>query len=166
VARNPGPFAAIPGARSRDQDLERTQSHRLLGLSTRAEGYSGPVADDPALIIQVPRGSAIERQLHDRPPASVRTDDVVVQTGPTDARGVLEEMAGDVVLALPAPQELGRHPAEVRRVLDQSGSGTAPLVVVIQAGEELLEEEAAPLVDAARSAHRPVILRIIRPSER
>ena len=124
------------------------------------------MAEQPSLIIQVPRGSAIERQLHDRPPASLRTDDVVVQTGPTDARGVLEEMAGDVVLALPAPEELGRHVGELRRVLDQAGSGTPPLVVVIQAGEELLEEEAAPIVDAARTARRPVILRIIRPSER
>ena len=51
-------------------------------------------------------------------------------------------------------------------MLDQAGSGTPPLVVVIQAGEELREEEAAPIVDAARTARRPVILRIIRPSER
>ena len=91
---------------------------------------------------------------------------MLVQTGPTDERGVLEEMAGDVVLALAAPEELGRQAAELTRVLDQAGPGTAPLVVVIQAGEELLEEEAAPLiVHAARSARRPVILRVIRPSE-
>ena len=89
-----------------------------------------------------------------------------MQTGPTDARGVLEEMAGEVVLALPAPQELERRAAELTRVLDQAGLGTAPLVVVVQAGEELREEEAAPLVEAARAARRPVILRIIRPSER
>jgi hypothetical protein len=123
------------------------------------------VAEQPTLIIQVPSGSAIERQLRQRPPASLIGDDVLVQTGPTDERGVLEEMAGDVVLALPAPEELGRQPAELRRVIDQAGPGTAPLVVVIQAGEELLEEDAAPLVNAARSARRPVILRVIRPSE-
>jgi hypothetical protein len=124
------------------------------------------VTVEPVLIIQVPRGSAIERQLRDQPPAALSTDDVIVQTGPTDARGVLEEMEGDVVLALPAPQELGRRATELRRVLDQAGLGTAPLVVVVQAGEELREEEAAPLVEAARAARRPVILRIIRPSER
>jgi hypothetical protein len=124
------------------------------------------MAEQPTLLIQVPGGSAIERQLRDRRPPSVSTDDVVVQTGPTDARGALEEMAGEIVLALPAPEELGRHAAELRHVLDQAGPGTAPLVVVVQAGEELLEEEAAPLVEAARSARRPVILRIIRPSER
>jgi hypothetical protein len=123
------------------------------------------VAEQPTLIVQVPGGSAIERQLRERPPASLIGDDVLVQTGPTDERGVLEEMAGDVVLALLAPEELERQAAELTRVLDQAGPGTAPLVVVIQAGEELLEEEAAPLVNAARSARRPVILRVIRPSE-
>jgi hypothetical protein len=123
------------------------------------------VAEEPTLIIQVPGGSAIERQLQAQPPASLNGDDVLVQTGPTDERGVLEEMAGDVVLSLPAPEELGRHTVELKRVLDQAGPGTAPLVVLIQAGEELLEEEVAPLVDAARTARRPVILRVIRPSE-
>jgi hypothetical protein len=51
-------------------------------------------------------------------------------------------------------------------VLARAGSGQAPLVVVIEAGEELAEEQAASIVAAARGARRPVILRIIRPSER
>ena len=123
------------------------------------------MADEPTLIIQVPAGSAIEQQLRDRPPASLAADDVLVQTGPTDAEGILEAIAGEIVLSFPAPEELGRRPEELRHVLDRAGTGTAPLVVVIQAGEELLEEEAAPLVDAARRAPRTVILRIIRPSE-
>jgi hypothetical protein len=124
------------------------------------------VNEQPSLIIQVPRGSAIERQLRDEPPASLRTADVVVQTGPTDEHGVLEGLAGEVVLSLAAPEGLRRHTAELRHVLAQAGSGTAPLVVVIEAGEELLEEEVATLVGAAASARRTVILRIIRPSER
>jgi hypothetical protein len=124
------------------------------------------VADQPSLIVQVPRGSAIERQLRDQPPASLTAGDVLVQTGPTDADGILEESAGDVVLALAAPEGLARHVSELGRVLDRAGSGTAPLVVVIEAGEELVEAEVAPLVAAARKARRIVILRIIRPSER
>lgn len=124
------------------------------------------MAETPALIIQVPAGSALERQLHDRLPASLRADDVVVQTGPTDERGVLEEMAGEVVLALAAPEELERQAAEVKHVLGRAGSGQSPLVVVIEAGEELREEQAASIVAAARAAPRSVILRVIRPSER
>jgi hypothetical protein len=124
------------------------------------------MADNPTLIIQVPRGSAIERQLHDRPPASLQADDVVVQAGPTDASGVLEAMSGEVVLSLPAPEELGRDPEVLERVLGRAGTGASPLIVVIRAGEQLLEDEAAPLVGAARRAPRPVIVRVIRPSER
>jgi hypothetical protein len=122
--------------------------------------------DDPTLIVQVPRGSAIERQLSEHRPASLNADDVLVQTGPTDGQGVLEAMAGEAVLTVPAPGELGRHAEELRRVLVRAGSGTAPLVVIIQAGEELLEEDAAPLAAAARRAPRTVIARVIRPSER
>jgi hypothetical protein len=121
--------------------------------------------EEPSLIIQVPAGSAIERQLREDPPASVSADDVLVQAGPTDADGVLEEMAGEVVLAIPDPEELRHHADELRRLIGQAGSGSAPLVVVIDAGEILLEEEVAPLVAAARDAERPVFLRIIRPSE-
>jgi hypothetical protein len=124
------------------------------------------VAEQPTLIIQVPRGSELERQLRDQRPASLVADDVLIQTGATDAQGVLEETSGEVVLAVPAPQELRRQAGELTRLLQEAGTGTAPLVVVIQAGEELLEDEAAPLVSAARRARRPVILRIIRPSER
>ena len=91
---------------------------------------------------------------------------MLVQTGPTDEHGVLEELAGEVVLALAAPEALRRHTAELRHVLAKAGSGTAPLVVLIEAGEELLEEEVAPLVGAARTSRRTVILRIVRPSER
>lgn len=123
------------------------------------------MAEDPSLIIQVPRGSAIERQLAERPPDALQADDVLVQTGPTDPQGVLEALAGEAVLTVLAPEELRRRGAELRRVLDQAGSGTAPLVVVVQAGEQLQEAEAAPLVAAARHARRPVILRVIRPSE-
>jgi hypothetical protein len=124
------------------------------------------MAEQPALIIQVPRSSAIERQLRDEPPSAVRAEDVLVQTGPTDDAGNLEELAGEIVLSVPSPEELARHSDDVERVLRGAGTGTAPLVVVVEAAEELQEDEAAPVVAAARRAPRPVILRVIRPSER
>jgi hypothetical protein len=123
------------------------------------------VAAEASLIVQVPRGSAIERQLRDDRPLSLSADDVIVETGRTDDHGNLEELAGDVVLALPAPEELRRQATELTRVLDEAGPGSAPLVVVIEAGEELRDEEVAPLIEAARRAGRPVILRIMRPAE-
>ena len=76
------------------------------------------MAHEPSLIIQVPRGSAVQRQLHERPPASVTGGDVVVEGGPTDGDGNLEAVsAGEVVLSLPSPEALPREADEVRRVI-------------------------------------------------
>lgn len=93
-------------------------------------------------------------------------DDVLVQTGPTDDDGNLEQLPGEVVLSVPAPAELLRQAAELRRVLRMPGTGTAPLVIVVEAAEELQEDQAALVVETARRAPRPVILRVVRPSER
>jgi hypothetical protein len=124
------------------------------------------MADEPALIVQVPRGSASEKQLRNQPPSAFAGEDVLVQTGPTDEEGTLEEMAGQVVLSIPSPQELARHAQDLERVLRGPGTGTAPLVIVVEAAEELEEHEAEDVLAAARRAPRPVILRVIRPSER
>ena len=67
------------------------------------------MAHQPTLIIQVPRGSALERQLQDAPPTVIRGQEVLVQTGATDDQGNLEALAGEVVLAVPAPEELERR---------------------------------------------------------
>jgi hypothetical protein len=117
------------------------------------------------LIVQVPRGSAIERQLRAQPLPSLATDDVLIQPGPTDDHGNLEALACEVVFSVPGPQELSRHGEEIRRAVRQAGTGTEPLVVEVGAAEELVEEEVAPVAAAARHAGRTVILRVIRPSE-
>ncbi len=123
------------------------------------------MAPDPILIVQVPRGSALERQLREQPPPSLATADVLVQTAPTDDEGNLEALAGEVVFSVPGPQELARQADAVQRAVRQAGTGTAPLVVEVGAAEELLDEQAAPVAAAARRAGRTVILRVIRPSE-
>jgi hypothetical protein len=88
---------------------------------------------------------------------------VLAQRGDTDDQGVLVPPdAGEVVLAVPSPEALPREPAEVDRVIDRAGTGTEPLVVVIDDAEELREEELAPLVQAAVRSSRPVIVRVIR----
>jgi hypothetical protein len=124
------------------------------------------MAEQPTLIIQVPRDSAVERQLRADPPPAIQSYEVLVQTAPTDDEGNLEALAGEVVLSVPGPEELARQAAEVQRVLRHAGTGTAPLVIVIEAAEELQDDELAPVVEAAQHAPRPVIVRIIRPSER
>jgi hypothetical protein len=123
------------------------------------------MADDPQLIIQVPRGSAVERRLREEPPGVLSGHDVLIQAGPTDDQGVLEALAGEAVLSVPSSEALARQADDVRRVLSQAGTGTAPLVIVVEAAEDLRDEELAPVLDGAGHASRPVILRVIRPSE-
>jgi hypothetical protein len=121
------------------------------------------MADQPRLIIQLPRGSAVERQLSAQEPQSVASGDVVVEAGPTDAEGHLEApAAGQVVLSLPSPEALEREAGEVRRVIGRAGTGVEPLVVVLEAAEELRDDELAAVLDAASHTSRAVILRIIR----
>ena len=121
------------------------------------------MADQPRLILQLPRGGAVDRQLSAQMPASVRGGEVVVEHGPTDARGHLEPpAAGQVVLSLPSPEALKREAAEVRRVIRQAGTGVEPLVIVLEAAEEIREDELAEVLDAATHTSRGVILRIIR----
>jgi hypothetical protein len=87
----------------------------------------------------------------------------VVERGPTDARGHLEPpAAGQVVLSVLSPEALQREADEVRRVIAHAGTGVEPLVVVVEAAEELRDEELAALLEAARESPRAVILRVIR----
>jgi hypothetical protein len=121
------------------------------------------MADDPRLILQVARGSAVERQLDAQAPQAVASGEVVVSVGPADAEGHLEPpAAGKVVLSVPSPEALTREAAEVRRVIAQAGTGADPLVVAVEAADELRQDELAVLLDAAEHTPRRVILRVMR----
>jgi hypothetical protein len=87
----------------------------------------------------------------------------VVEIGETDSAGNLEPpAAGQVVLSVPSPEALARQADEVRRVIELAGTGDEPLVLVVEAAEELRDDELAPVVEAAGHTSRAVILRIIR----
>jgi hypothetical protein len=119
------------------------------------------MAEDDPLIIQVAEGAAVERRLRDDPPPSVADGAAVLAAGPADDRGRLEPpAAGQVVLSVPSPEALARQADDVRRVIDEAGDGTEPLVIVVEAADELREDELGPVVDAARRSRRSVILRI------
>ena len=117
----------------------------------------------PSLIVQVPRGGAVNRQLDAHALPSMESGKVVVEAGPTDAEGNLEaSAAGQVVLSLPSPEALEQEAGQVRRVIAHAGTGIQPLVVEVEAAEELRENELAAVLDATRHASRAVILRIVR----
>lgn len=117
----------------------------------------------PTLLIELPRGGAVERALSAEPPHSVASGSVAVEAGPTDSLGNLEAAAaGQVVLSVPSPESLRREAENVRRVIGRAGEGTEPLVVVVEAASEIREEELAPVLAAAGHTSRDVILRIVR----
>jgi hypothetical protein len=121
------------------------------------------VALQPTLIIELPRGGAVERQLGEQPLAAVADGEAVVEPGPTDAEGSLEApAAGEVVLSVSSPEALRHEAVEVRRVIEHAGTGTEPLLLVVEAAEELREDELAAVLEAAEHARRTVILRIVR----
>ena|SRR5690242_320638 len=110
------------------------------------------MADDPTVIVQTLRDGPVARQLADARPASVVVETFALDAIPT---------AGRVVLSVLSPEALRRERAQLDRALENHGDG--PPVVVVEAAEELREDELAAVVDAAR--HRrleAVILRIER----
>jgi hypothetical protein len=121
------------------------------------------MAHQPRLIIQVARGSAVERQLSASPPQGVGDGEIIVDVGYTTPDGHLDPPpAGAVVLSVPSPEALAREADEVRRVIAHAGSGVEPLVVEVEAAEELRDDELAAVLEAAGHTPRPVILRVIR----
>jgi hypothetical protein len=115
------------------------------------------------LIVQVPRQGKLEASLKEAAPHGVPAGAFVVEAGNTDEHGVLEALeVGEVVLSVPSPEALTRDPAAVRHVIADAGPGNAPLVIEIEAAEELTGEELALLVQTAEQSPRPVLVRVVR----
>jgi hypothetical protein len=111
------------------------------------------------LVVHVPRDSAVERQLEST--ELVRSGEVVLDSRPADLNGrIAPPDVGDVVLSVPSPETLTREPGDVRRVIDGAGAGADPLVVVVEAAEELRDDELGVVLDAADRAQRPVVLHV------
>jgi hypothetical protein len=119
------------------------------------------IANEPSVIVQLPRDSAIDHELRAYPLPSVASGQVVldhVQPGP-DGRLEPPE-AGEIVMSVLSPEAL-REQSEVRDVIRQAPAEHEPLVIIVEAAEELREDELAVVVDAAERAHRRVIIRLM-----
>ena len=116
---------------------------------------------NPKLIIELAGGGAVDQQLSRDPLPSITGGDVVLVRLDADEAGRLEAPEeGQVVLSVASPEALARDPQEVHRVIEDAGTGTQPLVVVVEAADELRDDELDPLLDAAARSPRSVILRI------
>jgi hypothetical protein len=119
------------------------------------------IPNEPSVIVQLPRDSAIDHELRAYPLPSVASGQVVldhVQPGP-DGRLEPPE-ASEIVMSVPSPEGLRRQ-SEVRDVIEQAPDKRKPLMIIVEAAEELREEELAVVVDAAERAHRQVIIRVM-----
>jgi hypothetical protein len=120
------------------------------------------MADDVELIVQLPRDGALDRQLSEDPPPSVASGRVVIERLTADAEGrILPPEVGEVVLSVLSPEALSREAAEVKNVIERAAADGGPLVVLVQAAEELRDDELAAVLEAAARTRRVVLLRAL-----
>jgi hypothetical protein len=119
------------------------------------------MTSDAVVIVQVPRDSAVDWYLRTYPPPSVASGRVVVNRVAAEPDGRLgPPEAGEVVMSVLSPEALRSDQQEVRDVILQAAD-SGPLVIVVEAAEELREDELAAVLDAAARAGRDVVLRVM-----
>ena len=119
------------------------------------------MTSDAVVIVQLPRGGAVDRYLRAYPPPGAASGQVVVEPVAAEPDGRLgPPEAGEVVMSVLSPEAL-RDQQQVRDVIRQAAPDSGPLVIVIEAAEELREDELAAVLDAAARADRAVVLRVM-----
>ena len=116
---------------------------------------------EAALIVQVPRDGAVDRNWREDLPPSIANGEVIVERLEPEADGSLEPPeAGEVIMSVLSPEAL-REQDEIRDVIDGVAAGEQALVILVEAAEYMREDELAVVLDAANRAHRVVILRVM-----
>lgn len=114
------------------------------------------------MIVQLPRGSTVDQYLRAYPPPGLASGRVVLDQVAAEPDGRLgPPETGEVVMSVLSPEALTRDQQEVRDVIRHAAAGTGPLVIIVQAAEELREDELAVVLDAAAHARRDVVLRVM-----
>lgn len=120
------------------------------------------MASQVRVIVELARDGAVDRYLRADPPPSLASDQVVLDHIEADPPGDIgPPEAGEVVMSVLSPEALTRDAPEVRDVVARNEASDEPLTIVVEAAEELREDELAVVLDAARRADRLVILRIM-----
>ena len=120
------------------------------------------MTSDAVVIVQLPRGSTVDQYLRTYPPPSVTSGRVVLDQMAAEPDGRLGPTeTGEVVMSVLSPEALTRDQQEVRDVIQHAAAGAGPLVIIVQAAEELREDELAVVVDAAARARRDVVVRVM-----
>ncbi len=123
------------------------------------------MTDEADVIVQLAPGSLVDQNLRTEPPPSFVSGRVVLDHVEPEEPGRLgPPEVGEIIMSVLSPEALRREPDQVRDVIEQAPETDEPLVILVEAAEELREDELAVVADAAASAHRPVILRVIADS--
>jgi len=116
---------------------------------------------EAALIVQVPRDGAVDRNWREDLPPSIANGEVIVERLEPEADGSLEPPeAGEVIMSVLSPEAL-REQDEIRDVIDGAVAGEQALVILVEAAEYMREDELAVVLTAANRVHRVVILRVM-----
>jgi hypothetical protein len=120
------------------------------------------MTSDAVVIVQLPRGSTVDQYLHAYPPPGLASGRVVLDQMAAEPDGRLgPPETGEVVMSVLSPEALTRDQQQVRDVIRHAPAGAGPLVIIVQAAEELREDELAVVLDAAAHARRDVVLRVM-----
>lgn len=120
------------------------------------------MTSDAIVIVQMPRGSTVDSYLRAHPPPGAASGQVVVEPVAPEPDGRLGPLgSGEVVMSVLSPEALTRDQQQVRDVIRRAAPGAGPLVIIVEAAEELREDELAVVVDAAARARRSVVLRVM-----
>jgi len=119
------------------------------------------MTSDAVVIVQLPRGSTVDQYLRTYPPPSLASGRVVVDQVAAEPGGRLgPPETGEVVMSVLSPEALTRDQQQVRDVI-RHAAGAGPLVIIVEAAEELREDELAVVLDAAARSRRDVVLRVM-----
>jgi hypothetical protein len=117
---------------------------------------------EAGLIVQLLRDGAVDRNWRDDTPPSVASNEVIVERLPAAANRTLDPPeAGEIVLSVLSPEAFTAEPDEVEAAVGGAAAGEQALVIIVEAGEYLREDELAVVLDAAKRSHRLVIVRVM-----
>jgi hypothetical protein len=117
---------------------------------------------EASLIVQLPRDGALDHSLRAAPPPSVISGRVTLEHVAGDVEGRLgPPQAGEVVMSVLSPEALKRDGQQIQDVVRRAADAGEPLVIIVEAAEELREDELAAVLAAAAHTHRRVIVRIM-----
>jgi len=110
---------------------------------------------EAGLIVQLPRDGAVDRRFRAGAPPSVDriAGDADGRLGPPEA--------GEIVMSVLSPEALVRERQQVQDVVRRAADTGEPLVIIVEAAEELREDELAAALAAAAHTNRRVVLRVM-----